>query len=381
MSSLPLNFRKLTIRQRRELISSLFNLSDTPDGLESPEILLSAADSMVENAAGIFPLPLGFIPEVLINGKKLAVPLATEEPSVIAAASYGALIAGRNGGVRAWGARSLMAEQIFLMNPRKDSMRIIDELKDEIFNRSRVILDSMVKRGGGLDHVETSLIDEHILKVELIVDVCDAMGANILNTLGESLGPWIAEKTDTDLLMSILSNSGEYRVSSAEIAVPALSLARGGQPGLEIAEKIIRASRIAELDPRRAVTHNKGIMNGVTALLLATGNDTRAAESAAHHYACRSGRYRGLSRFSLEKGLLTGRIEIPVPAAVVGGAVQFHPVAVRNLKILGVSSAAELSGIAAAVGLLQNFAALFALVSEGIQKGHMRLHARKGENH
>jgi len=375
--TLPSNFRKLSLEKRRELIQDLFSLPSSIDSLEFPERVLETVDSMIENAGGIFSVPLGFIPAVIINGRPYTIPMATEEPSVIGAASYASVLVNQAGGVSAAGARSLMTEQIFLVNCTSDTQRCIDDLKEEIFNRSHILLKSMEKRGGGLEMIQTSMVDESLIKVELVVHVCDAMGANLLNTLGESLGPWLAEETGTELLMAILSNSGEHRISAAEFSLPSHALARGGQPGEVIARKIVQASRAAELDPWRAVTHNKGIMNGIGALLLATGNDTRAVESAVHFHACSSGIYKGLSRYSLENDCLVGRIEIPVPAALVGGSVRFHPTALNNLKILGVASASELAGVAAAVGLLQNFAALFALVSEGIQKGHMRMHARK----
>jgi len=377
---LPSNFRKLSLLKRRDMIRSVFELPGSIDCLESPDMILKTTDTMIENAAGIFSVPLGFVPEVQINGISYTIPMATEEPSVIAAASYASLLVNRQGGVKAEGARSLMAEQIFLLNRNDDTERQIMSLRNEIFERSHTILDSMEKRGGGLELVRTAVLDESLIKVELIVDVCDAMGANILNSLGENLGQWLADRTGTELLMSILSNSGEHRISTAEFSISPEALARNGQTGDEIARKIVLASRAAAMDSSRAVTHNKGIMNGVVALLLATGNDTRAAESAAHYYASRSGSYKGLSGFTLGNGLLTGRIQIPVPSAVVGGAVHFHPTAVHNLKILGVTSARELAGVAAALGLLQNFAALYALVSEGIQKGHMRLHDRKKES-
>ena len=298
--TLPKNFRKLTIEKRRDELKRIFNLSQSIDGLENPAELLTTADAMIENAAGVFPVPLGFVSELIVNDQSYTIPMATEEPSVIAAASFAASIINRNTGVTAIGAPALMAEQIFLTNINENTIEQINRLEDEIFQRSHTVLDSMEKRGGGLDRIQVAIVNDNILKVELIVNVCEAMGANILNTLGEFIGPWLAEKTNTKLLMAILSNSGEYRISTAEFSLPVDILARGGKTGSEIAEKIILASKVAALDPARAVTHNKGIMNGVIALILATGNDTQAVESAVHFHAANTGKYTALSQYSLE---------------------------------------------------------------------------------
>ncbi|MDA3808876.1 MAG: hydroxymethylglutaryl-CoA reductase, degradative [Spirochaetaceae bacterium] len=374
------NFRKLSINKRREQIQTTFDLSLSIDELENSQKILETADAMIENAAGVFSVPLGFVPELIVNNKSYTIPMATEEPSVIAAASFVSTIINRHSGVSAFGAPAIMSEQIFLTRYNSNTVSEIQELEEEIFSLSHNLLASMEKRGGGLEKVQATAINDSILKVELFVNVCDAMGANILNTLGELLGPWLAEKTKTSLLMAILSNSGESRISTAEFSIPLEDLGRNGKTGSEITQRILQASEVAQLDPERAVTHNKGIMNGVLALVLATGNDTRAVESAVHYHASIKGKYTALSNYTLKNGILTGKIELPIPVALVGGAVQFHQTAVNNLKILGVTSVSELSAVTAALGLVQNFAALFALVSEGIQKGHMKLHEKKKLN-
>ncbi|WP_053228073.1 hydroxymethylglutaryl-CoA reductase, degradative [Spirochaeta cellobiosiphila] len=375
---LPMGFRKKDPHVRRQLICELWNISE--DNFltlndDNQQLLLS--DQMIENAIGTMPIPLGIVTNMLINDKSYTIPLVTEEPSVIAAANYASQIISRKGGFTASTDKSIMIQQVFIDTTQTDVEKIperIEEIKQYLYPQ----LQSMIKRGGGLHRISIDYLKESLCyKLELYIDVCDAMGANLLNTIGESMVPWIEEQYAVPVIMTILSNSGIQRQAHAQFTIPVDVLKKGNYSGHEVAKRIVRASIIAQEDFNRAVTHNKGIMNGVSALALATGNDTRAVEASIHSYAACSGQYKALSQYRIEDNNLIGSIDLPVMLGTVGGSISYHPISKIVHQILGNPNANELGTIAASLGLSQNFAALFALVSEGIQKGHMNLHKKK----
>ena len=338
---------------------------------------LDLADLLVENAVGWFPLPLGVASGLVVNGVNYEVPLATEEPSVIAAVSYAASIAGRSGGFRAGASDSVMRAQVFLEHPATDFEARWEAQRTDLEALARTHLTSMERRGGGFRGLSWGRLDQGVIVVRIDVDVRDAMGANLLNTLAEALARPLEKALGGRKLMAILSNDATHRPAWAEVTLPVAALAKPGIDGAEMARRVALGSALAQMDPQRAVTHNKGIMNGITALALATANDTRALEAAVHSYACRSGVYRGLSHWAVDGDALTGRVEIPLALATVGGSVGIHPTARMGLQLLGNPDAPTLCAVAAALGLAQNFAALFALTGEGIQSGHMALHDRR----
>ena len=382
-AGLPKRFRRLPIEERRRILRERF--APESNGLaprrtgesresstrdfdltgESRE-LCELSNVMVESAVGYVGIPLGIADGFIIDGKPYSVPLATEEPSVVAAASYAARIIGNEGGFTTWATEPVMSGQVYLDGDEEMSRRI-ESVSDELLGVVSESCSRLTARGGGPLSIESSYLGENYIRVSFRVDVRDAMGANIINSTAESLARKITDLTGAEAIMAILTNASTERRAGASFRVSGNSL-----PG-----RIIAASRIAELDPERAITHNKGIMNGITALALATGNDTRAIEAAAHGWAGRSGRCLPLTSFTTDGEYLTGSIELPLPFATVGGAATFHPAARAARTILGIESGVGMARIAAAVGLAQNTAALLALVTGGIQKGHMRLHARR----
>jgi hydroxymethylglutaryl-CoA reductase len=307
--------------------------------------------------------------------------MAVEEPSVVAAASFAAAIIGRGGGFNTWATEPVMKAQIFLEGIPAGGEGAIPPLRGTIAALVDDYLESMKARGGGFRDLRVQrLADVSVVRVDLFIDVRDAMGANVLNSSAEMIGRKLEELCSARRLMCILSNDATERRSGARFRLPIESLAHAGRSGLEhheLARRLVLAGEVAGKDTTRAVTHNKGIMNGITSLTLATGNDTRAVEAAAHAWASRDGSYRSLSRYRIEENELTGTIELPLALGTVGGGVGFSPATKLSLKLLGNPNARKLSRIAAALGLAQNFAALLALVSGGIQKGHMRLHANR----
>lgn len=347
-------------------------ISQIEDGLK-----LDSANRMVENVIGMFQVPLGVATNFLIDGREVLIPMATEEPSVIAAASNGARMARGGGGFMTSSTGPVMRAQIQAVgvaDPYGARHEILLH-KDELTKAANDKDPMLVKFGGGVKDIEVYVIDSRLgpmVVTHLIVDCRDAMGANAVNTMAEALAPRIEELTGGRVYLRIISNLADKRLARAKAVFKAEDVG-----GAEVVDGIIQASVLAEVDPYRAATHNKGIMNGITAVVMATGNDTRAVESGAHAYASIGGRYKSLTRYEKDKnGDLVGTIELPVAVGLVGGATRVHPVAKSAVKILGVKSADELSRIIAAVGLSQNFAALRALASEGIQRGHMTLHAK-----
>jgi hydroxymethylglutaryl-CoA reductase len=344
------------------------------------------ADMMIENVVGTTELPLGIATNFLINGKDYLIPMVIEEPSVVAAASYAAKLARPTGGFTTSSDEPIMIGQVQLVNvknPEKAARDIIAKKKEIIDYANQVDPCVLVKFGGGMRDIEARVLTTPAGKmviVHLLVDCRDAMGANAVNTLAETLAPMFEDISGGKVRLRIISNLADRRLAKSKAVWKKEILeqaSKGAFKGDDIVNGIIEAWAFAFSDPYRASTHNKGIMNGIDAVVVATGNDWRAIEAGAHAYASIRGRYTSLTRYSKDKdGNLVGEIEIPMAVGLVGGATKTHPIAKIAVKILGVKSAKELSEVIASVGLAQNFAALRALATEGIQKGHMRLHAR-----
>ncbi|USJ19647.1 hydroxymethylglutaryl-CoA reductase, degradative [Lactococcus formosensis] len=350
--------------------------SETRQILEETVLDVALADNLIENQISEFELPMGLAQNFVINGKKYLVPMVTEEPSVIAAASNGAKIAGNFQTVLS---ERLMRGQIVFYDVEQADhlMQTIEENQAGIFRAAKEAYPSIFKRGGGLRQVSSRAFEaEGFVSVDFKVDVKDAMGANIVNAILEGVAnlfrTWFPEQK---ILFSILSNYATESLVKVNCEIPVERLSKGNN-GQEVAEKIQAASRFSKVDPYRAATHNKGIMNGINALVLATGNDTRAVASGIHAYASKEGSYQGLAEWYVKDGLLFGSLELPLPVATVGGAVKVLPKAQAALELLEITEAKELAQVMAAVGLAQNLAALRALVSEGIQQGHMSLQVR-----
>ncbi len=344
------------------------------------------ADHMIENVIGVYGLPLGVAQHFVVNGREIAaVPMVIEEASVVAACSYAAKLARAAGGFTAGSTAPVMIGQIQVLD-----VSDVDAARARIADEAEALIHwlnhdnaSTRSRHARAVSIETRVLDgpPPMLVVHVLYDCGDAMGANLINTACEALAPHIAQLTGGRVNLRILSNLSDQRIAWATCTIRAgLLAARAGEaiPTAEIVARIVEASRFAELDPYRATTHNKGIMNGIDAVVIATGNDWRAVEAGAHAYAARSGRYTALATWRAnEAGDLVGHIELPLAVGIVGGATRVHPTAQLALKLLGVSTARELAEIMASVGLAQNFAAIRALAMEGIQQGHMTLHARQ----
>ncbi len=367
-------FYRLTPEERLRIVKEFAGLSDGDvELLKMSKIGMDRANAMIENVIGTFELPIGVATNFLIDGKDYLVPMVIEEPSVVAAASHGAKIARVKGGFRTNYTSSLMIGQIQVItkNPYSAKFEVL-KCKEEIIEKANELESSIIRMGGGCKDLIVRVLDgkKPMLVVELLIDVKDAMGANFVNSVCEHVAPLIAKVTGGRVLLRILSNLCVHRVAMAKAVFD-----RKAVGGEEVVEGIIDAYEFARVDIFRCATHNKGIMNGVCAVLIATGNDFRAVEAACHAYSAMRG-YKPLTHYEVnEEGDLVGYIELPLSVGVVGG-VKANPLAKICLKILGVNSAEELARIVASVGLAQNFAALRALVTEGIQRGHMELHAR-----
>ncbi len=344
------------------------------------------ADRLIENVVGSFGLPLGIATNFTVNGRDVLVPMAIEEPSVVAAASHAALLVRQGGGFEAAADESVMIGQVQVLALPDDDLdgaaARVTAIRDEILQHANAQNPDLVSVGGGAREVEVRCLATTdvgpMLLVHLLVDVRDAMGANAVNTACEAVAPLIERATGGTVALRILSNLADRRLARAFCRLPISALARAEFSGAAVARRIVAANALARSDPYRAATHNKGIMNGIDAVLVATGNDWRAAEAAAHAYAARDCCYRALTHWQLsDEGELLGSLELPLAVGTVGGTTRAHPTAALALKILGVKSAQELAQIVVSVGLAQNLAALRALVSEGIQRGHMALHARQ----
>ena len=377
-------FSKKSYQERLELLKAQALLSpEKQTSLEQDEhISVTVADQLSENVVGTFSLPYSLVPEVLVNGQEYTVPYVTEEPSVVAAASYASKIIKRAGGFIAQVHERQMIGQVALYqvaNPEQAQEKIASK-KAELLELANQAYPSIVKRGGGARdlHVEQIKGETDFLVVYLHVDTQEAMGANMLNTMLEALKPVLEELSQGQSLMGILSNYATDSLVTASCRIAFRYLSRQKEQGREIAEKIALASQFAQADPYRATTHNKGIFNGIDAILIATGNDWRAIEAGAHAYASRDGRYQGLSRWTLdlEREELVGQMTLPMPVATKGGSIGLNSRVSLSHELLGNPSAKELAQIIVSIGLAQNFAALKALVSTGIQQGHMKLQAK-----
>jgi hydroxymethylglutaryl-CoA reductase len=339
---------------------------------------------MVENVIGVYGLPLGVATNFLINDREILVPMVIEEPSVIAGASFMAKLARGGGGFHAETTEPLMIGQIQILDVTdlEAAKAKILEHRDEILAEADRVDPMILSLGGGARDLEIRTLTETpvgpMLIVHLIYDTRDAMGANAINTAAERLSPMLESLSKGRVHLKILSNLADRRLAKATCTIPAAALAFEAFSGPRVRDGIVEAWAFAAADPYRAATHNKGIMNGVDAVVIATGNDWRAVEAGAHAYAARSGRYTSLSMWVADKaGDLEGSLELPLAVGTVGGATRVHPLAKACLALLGVENASELAQVIAAVGLAQNLAALRALASEGIQRGHMSLHARQ----
>ena len=387
-SRLPGFYRKPPEARVKEIADEVADLdtedvaSWAPGGLN-----LTTADMMVENVIGTFELPQAVAVNFQINGRDVLVPMVVEEPSVVAAASNMARLTRTAGGIWAEADDSIMIGQVQLrgVSDVEKTAGILEAHLDELSEIACGIHPRLEERGGGLRGMrvrrvrydEAGEAPEDMVVLHFHLDCVDAMGANMVNTVAERLGPVIETLTGETVGMHILSNLSDLRLARARVVLRPEHLDHGDVGGEEVAAELAAAYRFAWADPYRAATHNKGVMNGIDAVLLATGNDWRAIEAGAHAWAARDGQYRSLTTWKIdETGALVGSIELPMAVGTVGGPIRVHPTVQANMKVLGNPRARELAGIVAAVGLAQNLGALRALVTEGIQQGHMRMHAR-----
>ena len=384
-SSTIKNIRKLSPQKRLEAINAAFDgNSDILNVMKGEGSLpLGIADGMIENVIGRFELPLGIATNFQINGKDYLIPMAVEEPSVVAAASYMAKLARSSGGFEAYSDRPIMRAQIQIMGIQdlQTAKERILEHKSELINSANEKDSTLVSLGGGCDDIEFHLFEDTpsgpMLILHLLVDVRDAMGANTVNTMAEYIAPQVEKISQGQVRLRILSNLADKRLATASVKIASSQFETPDYNGNEVIKGILEAASFAAVDPYRAATHNKGIMNGIDPVVVATGNDWRAIEAGAHAYAAITGHYKSLTHwFSPNECELVGKITIPMAVGLIGGATKTHPTARAALALLGVKSSMELAQVIAAVGLAQNLAALRALATEGIQRGHMTLHAR-----
>jgi len=370
-------FYKLPIEERVKIVKKFSGLSDEDASVFSSYLNMDIAERMIENVLGTFEIPLGLAVNFKINDKDYLVPMAIEESSVVAAASNAAKIARIKGGFKTECSEPLMIGQIQLLHidDIASAAEKILSKKKQILNLANEQDKVLVKFGGGAKDLEVRILNSPIGKmivVHLIVDVRDAMGANAVNTMCEALAPMLEEITGGKVRLRILSNLADKRIIKATAIFDKEKM--GGE---QVVDAFLESYNLAAIDPYRAATHNKGIMNGIDALIIATGNDFRAIEAGAHAYASRNGQYTSLSSYYKNKnGDLVGELELPMAVGIVGGAGNIHPKAILCKKILGIKTARELAEVVVSLGLAQNFAAVFALSTVGIQKGHMSLHAK-----
>ncbi|EAC6883590.1 hydroxymethylglutaryl-CoA reductase, degradative [Listeria monocytogenes] len=378
-------FYKKTVEERRAILAEYADLNEEEQAFLASTGALSfdKANHMIENTIGIYLLPLGLGMNMLLNDKHYVVPMAMEEPSVVAAQSAGAKLIAQNGGITGSATKRKMIGQIELISvsdiqAAKENIIANEEQLIAIANQAH---PSLQKRGGGAVEIEVRTAqtanDETLLIVHLLVDTQEAMGANMVNTMVETLAPELEMLTNGTANMRILSNLVDEATATAVCRINPESLATKTQSGEWVRDRIIAAYEFADADIYRAATHNKGIMNGIDAVIMAFGNDWRAVEAASHAYAARTGSYKPMSKWSKDaEGYLVGELTLPMPVAFVGGSIGIHPIATLSKKIARVESAKELAMLVCAVGLTQNLAALKALVTEGIQRGHMSLQAK-----
>jgi len=369
-SRLP-GFYRRTVEERRALLGDV--LSAEARAVIAAGLSIDVADRMSENVVGCHGLPLSLALNFLVNGRDYLVPMAVEEPSVVAAASRAALFARAGGGFAGDADPPIMTAQVQLDDVvDAGAAARVAERRAEILALGDSAIPSMVARGGGCRDLEVRVLEGGLVVVHIHVDVGEAMGANVVDTVAEATAPLLAEVVGGRMGLRILTNLPLRRLARARVAIPVATLG-----GVEAAEGVVRASRFAELDPMRAVTHNKGIMNGIDAAAVALGQDWRAIEAGAHAYAALGGSYRPLATWRVAGGALCGRIELPLAVGTVGGATRVHPGVRVAFEIMRAPRAGELAIVMAAAGLASNLAALHALAGEGIQRGHMRLHRRR----
>lgn len=380
-------FYQLSIQDRIKKLAETYELDISEvEALSSQGALtLEQADKMIENAVGIFSLPIGIGANFLINNKEYLVPMAIEEPSVVAAASFGAKIVRDAGGFQTSSTDSIMMGQIQVVDcPDIEAAQaaILADADHLIQFANAELIANLKARGGGVKSIETQILGRGsaypaMLIVQVFIDTCDAMGANLINTTVEGLAPRIESLSQGKVYLRILSNLADRRLARARCVIPPHCLTTTHYEGEEVIKGIVHAQNFAILDPYRAATHNKGVMNGVDAVVMATGNDWRSVEAAAHAYAARSGQYRAMTEWYCDdQGNLVGELELPMAMGIVGAAISMHPMAKIALKFLRVKTARELAEVTVCVGLAQNLSAIRALATDGIQKGHMALHSR-----
>ena len=381
-SRLP-GFYKITVLERRALVSDVTgtDMAEMERAFEGGGLDADTADKFVENVLGTYALPYGVALNVRVNGHDYVVPMVVEEPSVVAAASNAAKMVRESGGFVAEIDSPLMVSQIQLthVDDALGAEQRILEKKREILELADRAIPGLLARGGGAREVEVRHLggrEDRMMVVHLTVDCRDAMGANLVNGVAEAVADRLAELAHGKVGLRILTNLCDKRCVRISCRIQASALATEDMDGEAVIDGIVNASRFAELDPYRAATHNKGIMNGIDAVVIATGNDWRAVEAGAHAFAARSGRYSPLATWTREGSSLVGRLELPMALGTVGGTLRVHPAARLSLRLLGVKNAGELGAIAASVGLANNLSAVRALATDGIQRGHMGLHAR-----
>lgn len=372
-------FRDESPVARRALVAESAGLSDEAlDALASGGLTVEQADHMIENVVGVLGVPMGVATNFRVNGTDVLVPMATEEPSVVAAASNAARMAREQGGFHTSSSEPLMQAQVQVLelaDPEGARLRLL-EAREDLVRLANTQDPTLVSLGGGVRDLTVRVVNARLARyvvLHLVVDVRDAMGANAVNTMAEAVANRVGEIADGRVLLRILTNKADTRLARARAVFGANEVG-----GSDVVSNIVHAAGLAEADPYRAATHNKGIMNGITSVVLATGNDTRAVEAGAHSHAVGAdGRYTALSHFETnDDGDLVGVLELPMAVGLVGGATTVHPAARAAVSLLGISTARELAEVIAAAGLAQNLAALRALATEGIQRGHMSLHAR-----
>lgn len=380
-------FRELNRSERIEWLKSSCGLDDQACAslLEKESLAIGLAETLIENVVGILGIPLGIAPDFLVNGRTYHVPMAIDEPSVVAAASLGARLARKGSGFHCASTEPLMTTQVQLLDVPlvEQAVEKIKRQRSALLRQADEVCPRLVERGGGAREVETRVLflpdGRPCLVVHFLVDVQDAMGANMLNLIAETLAPSLAELTGGRAVARILSNYAHRRLFRAECSIPVQALATSKAEGHAVAERIEEVSMLAEVDVFRATTHNKGIMNGIDALAVATGNDWRAIEAGAHAWAARKGTYQPLSTWRVRGLNLEGVLELPLQIGIVGKSVRTHPMTRLMLdEVLGIEKAEELGHVMSSVGLAQNLAALRALGNEGIIRGHMALHHRRG---
>lgn len=381
-------FYNMSVEERRSLLKKLHTFSDDnfTKLTEDAPLTVDTADKMIENVIGTFQLPLGLGLNFLINGKDYVVPMAVEEASIVASASHIARIVRQAGGFTATSTERIMIGQIQVIGCEdfpKAKETLLKE-KEMLIKAANDAYPSIVARGGGAKDLDVRILNDDaqsayskMLILHLYIDTCDAMGANIINTMVESLAPTVEELTKGKVYLRILSNYADQCLAKARCVIPPELLKTGDFSGEEVRDGVILAYEFAASDPYRAVTHNKGIMNGIDPVVIATGNDWRAVEAGAHAYASRNGIYTSMTEwYKDEEGNLVGELELPMSIGTVGGATRVHPLAKFALDLMDIQSSRELAEVIVAVGLAQNLGALKALATDGIQKGHMALHSR-----